>query len=453
MLSGFRAVFQSISGFSRTPCITKGHKKMKKRNYLLKLLSAITLILSVTVTGSLAAALGDVDNDSQVTAADARLALRASVNLEKYTADSAEFKSADIDGNGIITAADARTILRVAVSLESFAKEHTPDIPAATCTQDKVCTTCGEILEAKHHTDANGDSICDICKVNIVKSELLGEFNTAVNSLKNGSHTASGFTHSTTLGKVNSSDIKYSAGFKILVNSYNLTAKNEEKMPTEKEMNKIFKEEFNTSESSDSIYSRTQKTITDSTYPIVGSHTVSELTDSDTSSVTKTKIKGIDFISSLPDSLTTDSGTFSLARFKNASIGDVNKVTVVLRTEKYSELKNTSAPTALMHIGQSDIREMAKEATALSDSEVLGDYGTLEMNCKEVATNATVVYYFDAATNAPVAAKYTTSVIMTNTVDMSFELLGETAMTGNAEFSTTLTDDSYYFFDDFFPGA
>ena len=61
--------------------------------------------------------LGDVDIDGSVTAADARLALRAAVGLENYKSGSDKFKRADYDGSGVIEASDARSILRVAVGL------------------------------------------------------------------------------------------------------------------------------------------------------------------------------------------------------------------------------------------------------------------------------------------------------------------------------------------------
>lgn len=62
--------------------------------------------------------LGDIDNNGQVTAADARLALRASVGLEKLT--DVQKKASDADKNGQITAADARLILRASVGLEEL---------------------------------------------------------------------------------------------------------------------------------------------------------------------------------------------------------------------------------------------------------------------------------------------------------------------------------------------
>lgn len=59
--------------------------------------------------------MGDVDQDSVVTAADARIALRAAVGLEKT--DVLQSECADTDWDGKITAGDARTILRFSVGL------------------------------------------------------------------------------------------------------------------------------------------------------------------------------------------------------------------------------------------------------------------------------------------------------------------------------------------------
>ncbi len=64
---------------------------------------------------------GDADGDGAVTAADARLALRASVKLERLTEGSAEYKAANVDGE-VITASDARLILRASVRLEDTRK-------------------------------------------------------------------------------------------------------------------------------------------------------------------------------------------------------------------------------------------------------------------------------------------------------------------------------------------
>lgn len=62
--------------------------------------------------------LGDVNNDGNVNAADARIVLRTAAKLETMTA--AQFSAADIMRDYSITAADARIILRVAAQLESI---------------------------------------------------------------------------------------------------------------------------------------------------------------------------------------------------------------------------------------------------------------------------------------------------------------------------------------------
>lgn len=58
----------------------------------------------------------DIDGNGKTTAADARLALRTSAQLENL--EGVYFESADITGDGKITASDARKILRIAANLE-----------------------------------------------------------------------------------------------------------------------------------------------------------------------------------------------------------------------------------------------------------------------------------------------------------------------------------------------
>ena len=85
------------------------------------LLLCVLLMLTVCgVTASAAFLMGDVDGNGKVQAEDARLALRASVGLEKYKSGSNAFTAADVNKDGFIKADDARKILRAAVGLESL---------------------------------------------------------------------------------------------------------------------------------------------------------------------------------------------------------------------------------------------------------------------------------------------------------------------------------------------
>lgn len=64
--------------------------------------------------------LGDPDGDGKITAADARLALRASVLLETDRDDPLFWLAANADHDDEITSADARLILRASVGLENI---------------------------------------------------------------------------------------------------------------------------------------------------------------------------------------------------------------------------------------------------------------------------------------------------------------------------------------------
>ncbi len=66
--------------------------------------------------------LGDPDNDWQITAADARLALRRSVSLDDHLSE-AQIKAMDVNRDGEVTAADARLILRAAIRLEQITND------------------------------------------------------------------------------------------------------------------------------------------------------------------------------------------------------------------------------------------------------------------------------------------------------------------------------------------
>ena len=74
---------------------------------------------------------GDVDGNGKLEPSDARLALRASVKLERYEEGSAQFTAADANKDGVIGSDDARSILRAAVQLEDPADwgKETPSQP------------------------------------------------------------------------------------------------------------------------------------------------------------------------------------------------------------------------------------------------------------------------------------------------------------------------------------
>ena len=99
--------------------------------------------------------MGDTNKDGKVTAADARLALRAAADLEDL--DIFSTIAADIGNDRVVTAVEAREILRVAARLSTFdnlhkhSVEESPEAPA-TCTEDGktstiYCATCSMIFK------------------------------------------------------------------------------------------------------------------------------------------------------------------------------------------------------------------------------------------------------------------------------------------------------------------
>lgn len=88
------------------------------RKHLAVVLFAFILSLLpayVNMSSASAFSLFDVNGDGIITSADARIALRASVNLTEL--NTAQKKAADIDSDNAVTAADARYILRRAVGI------------------------------------------------------------------------------------------------------------------------------------------------------------------------------------------------------------------------------------------------------------------------------------------------------------------------------------------------
>lgn len=77
--------------------------------------SETSIIIYPSDVTSAALKTGDVNNDGDVTAADARLILRVSANLDVFSAEA--FNAADVNSDGVITAKDARSVLRYAAKI------------------------------------------------------------------------------------------------------------------------------------------------------------------------------------------------------------------------------------------------------------------------------------------------------------------------------------------------
>lgn len=157
-------------------------KSMKKM--LCVILTFLMLMSSAAlyVNGAESFISGDVDSDGQISSADARLALRASVGLEHLS-----FKSgvaADVNADNTISSDDARTILRVSVGLDTLKNPELPDdMPQSLqeiCSFYKNCLEKGEDLnpgftskEVKAYETINtGSSMVDNVATSIYDSMI-----------------------------------------------------------------------------------------------------------------------------------------------------------------------------------------------------------------------------------------------------------------------------------------
>ena len=114
--NGWRVYFSDYSGYSAKTDQAVNHWTVGNEYRFYTKFMGVTTSTPVRIGPK--RGFGDVDGDGSIDPGDARLALRASVDLE-YLNDNA-FLAADSDGDGVITPSDARTILRIAVKLETL---------------------------------------------------------------------------------------------------------------------------------------------------------------------------------------------------------------------------------------------------------------------------------------------------------------------------------------------
>ena len=353
---------------------------------------------------------------------------------------------------------DMKCALCGEIKTEVLPKGHLPGLDA-TCTQPQTCKRCGEVI-----TQALGHVYKDTASVTIttgIRCDRCGEtavpcFNDLVNVLKDGTHTYTGFKVSTS----SAGEPQLSGIMETLINVMIST-----KQITKEEVAAM----LSSSIGEETYYSvlTENRDITKYSFNVTGSDKVSELTDADVASITTERMKGIDFLATLPDTYINEWGMEeNLTAIKNTVIGDVVKVTVVLAPEQYSELQANGQKSAIGKI-DSDVSGAVTgfmgEGQSIDWSEELGgteedDLGTVLSNAMQLKmdsiSDVTVTYYFDAKTNAPICAHYDGSMLVKFAMDLYLndDLSASDKSTGSIKIDSTTDMDSYCFFDRYFPG-
>ncbi|MCH5198133.1 MAG: hypothetical protein J1E34_04415 [Oscillospiraceae bacterium] len=339
-----------------------------------------------------------------------------------------------------------------------------------TCTEGgyKImsCSICGTIGKADgtemekllyivldplgHTVDPNvmpveDDSICGRCGTYFSIS-----FNNLVNSLKTSDLQVSTLTKNESFGTLRKFDLNIPAWLQALMRLEGVT---------KDDIKREFTAELSKNDTSYSDYHYTAQPVNSvKNFPLPGQDIISALKESDVKSVTvEENLTSVDFIEEIPDEadiqLTENSHyRVSLKFFKELVTSDANitKITVITKSEKYSEFKNSENETALMRTTGLDIRDLFTAFNAKEED----DGFTLDMTCREMTSECTVNYYFVVTEDengekvyTPIAARYLTALTVDQHIALSLDLEErEGLMTGDIDLTLSNNIVNYYIF-------
>ena len=296
----------------------------------------------------------------------------------------------DADGDGRITSADARAILRVCAELDPEPEAGTPEYFVMKLTGDDVPgVTMEDVRLVKRLSLGMEDA-----GAYYTKAELLSLFNTLADQVKSTDH-------------VNDSRMTSfrSVRQKISVPSGESGA-----------ITRMFASMILGSDSADETVC--SGLVVDQPinyyfgYPVRGEFFVSMLTPEDVTSVVMEEGKTAGLLSKYPD--TIEGGDISA--YKAVSLEGLLKLTVNVKSESYTQLKAAGVgQPALTRVHETNVFDDFDAYNVTAEGQERGVSVRAELQCTEIVTSATVEYWFQPGTLAPVAAKYT----VRETVDMN----------------------------------
>lgn len=437
---------------------------------------------------------GDVNCDGFVQAADARLALRSAVKLEVLE----DYKKAAADVNEpsaslTVNAADARLILRAAVKLDNLtvadvAISHSHTYSTSGIVQKPTCVDDGKELfscvcgasktekiaatdkhnfvvsETKKVTcNSDGQTVykCSVCgfkktetesrytidKATVTQSKICkscGEiielaFNDYVNSIKQNKHTLAYVKTAVDKSQITQDTLKYN-----IISAATYLMEDVENQSAAEIKDELYANINYTTETNGTF--RADILLNNYNLPVSDSELVSQLEDSDVVSYKIEEVESVDFRAFLPTSYLKTGGNMpvDISSYIYREIDNLIKLTVVLKTENYEDIKNNNEQTALTKIGGTDIRELYAKMSG-SAEQSFATSGSDMFSCDKFTSDATVVYYIDAANdNAPVAAYYYENCVG------NWKISLEAMKCGSLSFSTEFIKRNFYFFDNYF---
>jgi len=300
-----------------------------------------------------------------------------------------------------------------------------------TCTTDVICTTCGEIVAERlghnytvrataYNTDVEG-FFCTRCQS--VATDKIGAFNNVVNKIKAPFFYGS-YSDSYYVSYIDKTSIKTSySRFDFGIYTSAIRSLYEDEMANTPDEYSVIRQ------------SHILSTIPLSLRNSNGEYVVSLLENSDIDSINIEKLTGMkasEVLANINPSYTNADQAAKFNTYKSKVVNDeVIKVTVDVKNEKYSQVKNLAdtEKTALEKIYDLDIRDDAKEfknengELVMTETESGSGYEiSMTMKLLEIYSDATVTYYFLADTYEPIMAVYDADITMDQTIDMSFRI-------------------------------
>ncbi len=326
------------------------------------------------------------------------------------------------------------------------------------CTTSVICTTCGETVEealghdfsmhaAAYNTDID-QFFCSRC--GLTTDDKLATFNNIANKIKSNY-----FLNTFNKQKPGSPEIIRFSKTSVATQYsrfdfgiYTSAIKN------------LYEEEMaNTPDSYTPV--RTTGTLRNM-LPLTYSGTVTLLESADIDSIKVEKLNNVnvrDVLSAYADTYKVGNTDYDLTAYKNKVINeDVIKVTVDVKNEAYSQVKNIPVlqKTSLEKVLDLDIRDDANEfknvdgRLILREEDVGDGYSiVMEMELLEIGSDAKVIYYFAADTYEPILALYSADIKMEQTIDMTFDI-GLFSLKGELDPVITTNYSYAYLFPNFF---
>ena len=324
-----------------------------------------------------------------------------------------------------------------------------------TCTTDVTCKTCKQVIEERLGHDFSLNSAAYTAKIDtffcnrcgVQTDDALKVFNNTANRIKSTAFI--NYSGSTVINFAKSNIKTEYSRFDFGIYTSAIKSLYEEEMT-------------GNPDSFTPIY--TNRTIR-YFFPI-STYTVSELTNADIDgNVTVEKLSSVSFrdiLSEYPDTYNVGTKNYDLNQYKNKTVNeDVIKVTIDIKNEKYSSVKNLkeTEKTSLMKVINLDMRNEANEFKnengdlVMTESEKGDGYEiTMRMQLREITTDAKVTYYFLADTYEPIIALYDTYEVMDQTIDMSFKF-GLFSLNGELDPIVSTHEKEAYIFPRLFTAA